>query len=146
MCFTYSILGDWFMVYMGSFRMLLALDLCPNTTAALMLLWPISSSCLPSLCLCAAPRMFLHLRYLSRHQSLTLPLLKINNHNGMFIIAHFHTQPARNNHLCVCVRDRERGREGKRRNKRKSCRKTTGEEIKCGKWQNKENNSLRWKS
>lgn len=26
----------------------------------------------------------------------------------MFIIAHFHTQPARNNHLGVCVRDSER--------------------------------------
>lgn len=32
----------------------------------------------------------------------------------MFIIAHFHTQPARNNHLSVCVCDRERGKESTR--------------------------------
>lgn len=32
----------------------------------------------------------------------------------MFIIAHFHTQPARNNHLSVCVCDRERGIESTR--------------------------------
>ena len=96
----------------GRCRRLLALDLCLNTTVALTLVQPISSSCSPSLCLCAAPQMFLHLRYLSRHWSLTPPLLKINNHSSMFIIAHFHTQPARNNHLGVCVRDRKTESEG----------------------------------
>lgn len=67
----------------------------------------ISSSCLPSLCVCAAPQMFHRLWYLSRHPSLTLPLLKINNHGSMFITAHFHKQPARNNRLRLCAHDRK---------------------------------------
>lgn len=83
-----------------------------------------SSSCLPSLCLCAVPRMFLHHWYLSRHQSLTPPLLKINNHSSMFIIAYFHTQPARNNHFGFCMWQ-----------KTEMGKLITGGEVKCEKSQ-----------
>lgn len=61
----------------------------------------------------------------------------------MFIIAHFHTQPARNNHLSVCVRDREGERKKVQERQRKKDRKTTGGEMKCEKRQNKESKSLR---
>lgn len=53
----------------------------------------------------------------------------------MFIIAHFHTQPARNNHLSVCVFDREsEGKERKsERDGGRNTKRQLGGEMKCEK-------------
>lgn len=45
----------------------------------------------------------------------------------MFILVHFHTQPARNNHHAVCVRDRR----NERPRDRKKHGKTTGGDMEC---------------
>lgn len=111
-------------------RMLFILDLCLNLAEAPMLLQSISSSCLLSLCLCAALQIFLYLRYLSRHQSLTLLLLKINNRDGMFTVAHFHKQPAKNNRLGVCTCDTKKRGKGRRRKAKWSVKKDRAKRIK----------------
>lgn len=51
----------------------------------------------------------------------------------MFIIAHFHTQPARNNRLGICAHDRKRESEREGKRQKKKHKKTTEGELKCEK-------------